>query len=320
MLYGVLTVQAYVYMLSCQQDSWLTKSSAFVVWILESLMSAFLVHTLYHYAITIFGHPELIENVIWSAQSLYTVDRIAVTLVQGYCIYRIWLLSGKSFSTGIPTLLWIARTAISLVILVFLWQLHTWTRVHSDSRTRKVITSCLSIGLATDISVTSYMIYLLHRDKTGFKSTDHVIRNMITSTVNSGTAVVVGSVCLLATYLSSTRSLAFLGFIAISSVSYANMFFGILNASHALRKHAAMIGKPAGQELSTFQAQRSHDLRQPIGILHTQDTESVPGGVAINILKESVYQEDSLIDSEKANSLTHKVSYSSEKVLPVSVP
>ncbi|KAH8073390.1 hypothetical protein BXZ70DRAFT_748134 [Cristinia sonorae] len=227
MLYGVLTVQAYVFMLSCQKDSVFTKTIAFAVWTLESLVSAFMVHALYHYTMEIFGHPDLIDNMVWSAPSLYTADRIVVTLVQGYCVWRIWQLSAKSFSTIVPALLWIGRTAISFTILAFLWKFPTWTKIHQDHLTRQVIISCLSVGLASDIAVMAYMIHFLKRDQTGFKGTDHVIRAMISSTVNSGAGVVAASIGLLATYLSAKASLAFVGFITISSVSYANMFFGL---------------------------------------------------------------------------------------------
>ncbi|TCD64634.1 hypothetical protein EIP91_003836 [Steccherinum ochraceum] len=355
MLYGVLTVQAYVFMLSSQKDSMFMKLSAASVWLLESLVSAFMIHALYHYTITLFGHPTEIEMVVWSAPSLYTADRVAVTMVQGHvnvssspnsCLTFIQLLHLShladereiSFlryprsSLGLTYRSVLFPYPISVAILAYIWKLKTWTKIHSDGITRKIVTSCLSVGLATDVVVTAYMIYFLQRDKVGFRGyafaftqrvdeakttvrTDHAIRKMITSIVNSGTAVVASSVALLATYLSSKQSLAFIGFITISSVSYGNMYFGILNASRALRKNAAIVSASGGQELSTF---NQHRMRQPIEILSVQETETTPGNVPMGILKTTQLHDDSegSFDAEKAKeaSLAHKTSDLSEVV------
>ncbi|KAI6103228.1 hypothetical protein EDD17DRAFT_1762815 [Pisolithus thermaeus] len=66
MLYGVTTLQSYVYYLNDSEDALTIKFLVAIVWILDTLHILFMSHALYYYLITGYGVPTSFEYIVWS--------------------------------------------------------------------------------------------------------------------------------------------------------------------------------------------------------------------------------------------------------------
>ncbi|KAI6021795.1 hypothetical protein BKA83DRAFT_4287630 [Pisolithus microcarpus] len=66
MLYGVTTLQTYVYYMHYSEDASTVKFLVGAVWILDTLHVAFMCHILYYYLITNYGVLTSLEYDVWS--------------------------------------------------------------------------------------------------------------------------------------------------------------------------------------------------------------------------------------------------------------
>ncbi|KAK7689141.1 hypothetical protein QCA50_007832 [Cerrena zonata] len=65
-LYGVTVTQAYIYMLNSKDDPRWIRILVAVVWLLETLHSAFAMRLLYYFVILSFGSVEKVNEIDWS--------------------------------------------------------------------------------------------------------------------------------------------------------------------------------------------------------------------------------------------------------------
>ncbi|KAI6156388.1 hypothetical protein EDD17DRAFT_1626042, partial [Pisolithus thermaeus] len=65
-LYGITTLQTYVYYMHDSGDASTIKFIVAGIWILDTLHASFMGHFLYHYLITNYGVPASLEYIVWS--------------------------------------------------------------------------------------------------------------------------------------------------------------------------------------------------------------------------------------------------------------
>ncbi|KAI6154502.1 hypothetical protein EDD17DRAFT_1630227, partial [Pisolithus thermaeus] len=83
-LYGVTTLQSYVYYLNDSEDSLTIKFLVAFVWILDTL------HTLFcEYFITGYGVPTSFEYVVWSVYQLASLQAIMISAAQCFFAHQI---------------------------------------------------------------------------------------------------------------------------------------------------------------------------------------------------------------------------------------
>jgi len=67
LLYGTMTTQAYIYWWNYPGDSGRTRGTVLIVWILETVHTAFCFDLIWEYAIVDFGKIIRIDRIVWSA-------------------------------------------------------------------------------------------------------------------------------------------------------------------------------------------------------------------------------------------------------------
>lgn len=92
MLYGVTTLQTYVYYTHYSEDSSCIKFVVAAVWILDTLHVSFMCHVLYYYLITNYGDLLSLEYIIWSFPASLLVNTFIVTIVQFFFAHTIYCL------------------------------------------------------------------------------------------------------------------------------------------------------------------------------------------------------------------------------------
>ncbi|KAH8102977.1 hypothetical protein BXZ70DRAFT_763877 [Cristinia sonorae] len=301
-MYGVITVQAYSYILRAARDPIFVKCVAFVVWSTETLQIGFLAHLMYYYTMHHFGDVETALIVVWSGPTFVATERFVVLVVHSYFLLRIWVLSNRSWVLiSVAGFFLIARLGFSVEFLLTYGRAHTWMLLRQGAVSEAVIVCTLVLGVVSDLLIAGSFAYYIHRDRTGFRSTDNIVQSMVKYIVNTGMITTATSFAMLFTYIFCTHSLTFVGFIAISSKLYANSFFAILNASHKLKTQTAIISnRSCPTELRNISESPSSPLRwnKQVDILRVRETSQTRGSRICRTPRANSPNEDDFLGSE----------------------
>ncbi|KAI6109381.1 hypothetical protein EDD16DRAFT_1614639 [Pisolithus croceorrhizus] len=82
MLYGITTLQTYLYYMHYSEDSSLMKLLVAAIWILDSLHVSFMCYMLYYYLIINYGVPAALEYIVWSYQVTVLMNLLVIFVVQ----------------------------------------------------------------------------------------------------------------------------------------------------------------------------------------------------------------------------------------------
>ncbi|GJE95526.1 hypothetical protein PsYK624_117110 [Phanerochaete sordida] len=276
--FGIFTAQVYAYWFTYQNDATSLRIFVLVLWLFELLHTVFCMHMLYTYFIEDIGAPLNATIIVWSAAASIYAEVTIAGASQGYFIYRLWALSGKNWIVaGVPSILLLARVAIGFATAVFLKKYDTWVEFHAQQSSRTTTDSGLVLSAMVDILVTLLLTYYLHKQKTSFRRTQHIMQRMMFYSINTGAITMCCSITALFMFNFLNGSLAFGGMVEILSKLYANSVLAMLNA----RKH--LKGKFNDNTNSiplNFTSQES------------RGTVDVNGGVRIDIRKDVINDRD----------------------------
>ncbi|KAI0353798.1 hypothetical protein OH77DRAFT_1427101 [Trametes cingulata] len=103
------------------------------------------------------------------------------------------------------------------------WEHFTW-----------LISAGFGCAVGADIVLTTSLICILHRSRTGFKSTDSMIDVLIVYTINTGLLTGMFSTLSLVFAVVAPNNLIYVGLNMVSTRSYANSVLAVLNSRRSL--------------------------------------------------------------------------------------
>ncbi|KAI6158207.1 hypothetical protein BKA82DRAFT_996667 [Pisolithus tinctorius] len=109
-LYGITTLQTYVYFMHYAEDASTKKFLVAVVWVLDTLHVSLTCHILYYYMITSYGVPTSLEYNIWSLTTSFLVNILMVCITQLFFAHILYYLCR-------PHVKWLVTTPIMLLVL-----------------------------------------------------------------------------------------------------------------------------------------------------------------------------------------------------------
>ncbi|CAL1703547.1 unnamed protein product [Somion occarium] len=280
-LYGVTLAQVYIFTLNCQKDSTFLKGVVGTVWLLETVHSVFMLRQIHYLTIIGFGDIDAITTVDWSIGVFLVAENGIIALVQGFYVRRIWLLSGKRLLVTIGlSLLLVTCVAFHMTAAVYTFIAHTWLDFQGLFGATLCVEVANALSAALDGLIAGSMIVLFYRGKTGFKSTDNILRWLMAYSVNTGLITMIVSISIAITYSRDRESLLASGLTTISGkrmstpgpihlfapsnirrLSFMTYRMSCsLNARESLRgKHAKSGGLDTNQlELPNFQTSSTH--------------------------------------------------------------
>ncbi|KAI6104362.1 hypothetical protein F5141DRAFT_1129433, partial [Pisolithus sp. B1] len=89
-LYGITTLQTYMYYMHDSGDALSIKLLVAVVWIFDTLHASFMSHVLYYYLITNYGNLMSLEYVVWSFPTSSLMNAVVVLAVQCFFARQIY--------------------------------------------------------------------------------------------------------------------------------------------------------------------------------------------------------------------------------------
>ncbi|KAL1939521.1 hypothetical protein VTO73DRAFT_9832 [Trametes versicolor] len=182
--YGLTLYQAYHYARTYPGDSLTLKVLVGLTVFLETAASGLLAHTCYSFLVTDYASPERVLIGVWSVNLYSTIASLGMVAAQSFFCARLWLL-GRQYRLAV-----ILSCAFSLTELGFFTAVTAkmFTAHLGDDEHALTVQRALgyTLALVADVILTTVLIYVLHRSRTGFKGTDNMIDRLILYSVSTG--------------------------------------------------------------------------------------------------------------------------------------
>ncbi|KAI0695509.1 hypothetical protein C8T65DRAFT_45702 [Cerioporus squamosus] len=242
-LYGVTTLQVFVYLQTYPRDSTFLKSIVGFVWVLEMLHTVFCIRVIYAYLILGFGNVFDFLRVDWAIGIAVLCSLMVGTCVQGYYTWRVWIVSGGSkLWTGIIAVFSLLRVGFGIGSTALCYIYPDWIKLRDYGPAITTVSGGLGSAALVDLLVALTLTFYLKRGtmwESGsyyHKQSTNMVNKILLYTVNTGALTGTASLICVLLFAVNKESLTFLGFFAIQTKLYANSFLGSLNARAHIRK------------------------------------------------------------------------------------
>ncbi|KAI9056806.1 hypothetical protein FKP32DRAFT_1681968 [Trametes sanguinea] len=255
-LYGITTLQTFIYFQRYTEDGITLKALVAAVWILESVHTGFCMEFIYAYLIQGFGEFDKILNINWGIGVTVVASACIALCVQGYYSWRVWIVSAKSvaLTCGIG-LFALLRVAFGIASAVLSYEYPEWIAFRHTKKSLITISGGLGSAALVDILVALTLTFLLKRGRnTWHKESNSMINRILLYAVNTGAITGTASLLCVILFAVQKTSLTFLGLVMIQTKLYANSFLGSLNARAHMRGKGSFPAYSSSFSSSGFRA------------------------------------------------------------------
>ncbi|KAJ3841423.1 hypothetical protein F5878DRAFT_14400 [Lentinula raphanica] len=233
-LFGITTLQVYLYYHHYQGDSRLHKLAVAVLWILDTVHLVLIVHAVYHYTIKGFGDLNNLNFIVWSVKVQVTINVVIILFVQSLYAYRVWILGGYhhgvlGYIAGVVA----GGFGIGAALAYKIYTIQMFEELHTISWS---IDLSLATSTAIDFTISSTMCYYLHKSRCSESwQLNSRISTVMQYSLSSGLFTSACSLSTLFTYTLMPDNLIYLSLQFLSTKFYVASFLAMLNA----RQHRA---------------------------------------------------------------------------------
>ncbi|KAI0778390.1 hypothetical protein BD413DRAFT_609009 [Trametes elegans] len=258
-LYGLTTLQAYIYFGRGVNDHWFLRYLVLFVIILNTLHMVFITHAAYTYMITDFTQlleilkptwtifPATVLTVVSDPSSSGAIADLAELQLSAGSQQRYHqrgsLLSNLAFGRN-----WLLATVISVCILVTVGTCLAYPFIGMGFRTwfsleeySWLLSFSLAGSMSADILIAVSLCILFSKKRTGFARSDSILRALTIYSVNSGVLSSVCALLCLVTYVTMPHNFIFMTFYSIYPELVLNCLLATLNAREALNETASKL-------------------------------------------------------------------------------
>ncbi|KAF7358028.1 Glycoside hydrolase [Mycena venus] len=228
-LFGVLTVQVYIYFTQFPRDPNGFKSMVAMVWLLDLGHTIAICHCIYTITVTNYGQPVVLALPPKSLDISIFLSGLIGPLEQGWFTYRLY-----KFTRTFP--LPILCITLSLLRLggstgLFVVSLAGPTIQNYLTRLKWLIEAVVIVGALVDVILAVALCYhLSFWRKGGFQRTNKLVNQLMTWTIETGAITSVGAVTVLVTFLAMENNLVYGGVFFLMAKLFSNSLLFSLNA------------------------------------------------------------------------------------------
>ncbi|KAF9552153.1 hypothetical protein CPC08DRAFT_302520 [Agrocybe pediades] len=213
-LYGVTSVQTFLYFQGAKGDGRVMKCTIFLLWILDTTHTAITAHGIYFYLVTNFGNFAVLEAPTWSVLGGVYLTNLSDIIVRGFFARRVRSLCGHGRPV-LRNLLPIIITILSIVVFVCgtgfaskSFSLGTFERMATVDY---LLYISFAAAVASDSLVAISLCSLLFWSRTGIKRTDSILTILMAFTINTGLLTSICAMACLITYAIWPQRFIFMG-------------------------------------------------------------------------------------------------------------
>lgn len=235
-LYGITTLQTYLYYVYYPKDTNSLKALVAVIWVIDTLHVSLMCHALYYYLVTNFGDPANLGTGTWSLFLSLGLNLCMAVLVQTYFTFRISHLSRSTIRWWLTSFIMVFVVAhfafgLETVILMFIKkEFSALSQITLYAATPFAITAVLS-----DVLIAGSLCVLLHGNRSPIIETNALVNTLIIYAINRCLLTSVVAVAEVIVFAISPDSLWFIAIDFVIGKLYANSLLASLNSRSALR-------------------------------------------------------------------------------------
>ncbi|OBZ75968.1 hypothetical protein A0H81_04737 [Grifola frondosa] len=235
-LFGVTTVQTFIYTQTYPEDPVLLKIMVIAIWAMQTLQTGFCISFLYMYTVRHFGDMTFLGGIYWTGGVTIYLGTIIQILVLGFYIKRVWMLSNRSKILAAPLVFLVfCRFTTGLATASYSYVYPTWIIFKAAKGPLVAIVIGQGSSALMDVSVASILIYYLRKgQRGGWKNSENMASFLIIYIVNTGALTSIFSFVIVITY-GVQNNLLFMALLEMQYKLYANAFLGSLNARQHIR-------------------------------------------------------------------------------------
>ncbi|KAF8162167.1 hypothetical protein K438DRAFT_1985292 [Mycena galopus ATCC 62051] len=215
-LFGMTTMQVYIYYRRFPEDSRILKTLTAFVWVCDVAHTICLGNVLYTYTISDFGHPERTEAVPRSFSVSTLFPGFIASCVQAYFSFRIYAFTKNIY---IPCLIWfMAFLHLLGRIVIFATILHAPSGAHYLTQFEWLLTANWIISVLSDVVITTTLVVALYGHRSGVrKKTVALVDKLIVWTIETGMLTSVSSILILVTFMTMKDNEVWFAVLAVNT-------------------------------------------------------------------------------------------------------
>ncbi|KAG0692447.1 hypothetical protein DFH29DRAFT_502885 [Suillus ampliporus] len=276
-LFGITNVQAFIYFQTHRGTGMRHyKPVVLLLWLLDALHLALVVHGIYHYLVTNYANIAALSDLVWSVKLQIPIDTLIILGVHLLYVHRIWIVS-RGRSRALPITVGILVVLSSGVAVALNWAVF---RCNTFEDLLKIDwASYLTLGTLSflDIIIASSLCYLLATSRTGFSSTDSFVTKLMGYTISTGCMTSIFSLTAIITCAVMPKNFVFLSVEFLVAKLYVNSYMALLNARYYLQGNT--------DDIDSFECHNCHGVYRPELRLNVLQGENFPAPRK-NVLKQ----------------------------------
>ncbi|KAF8200166.1 hypothetical protein BJ912DRAFT_623513 [Pholiota molesta] len=235
-LYGLTTLQTYLYYVYYPKDSGSMKSIVSIIWILDTLQAAFMTFSVYHYLVTSYFDLASLETGHWSLFLSVAFNTVISCIVQIFFIVRISQLCSPRYRWWIVSIIGVvvaAHFAFGVETVVFMFIKKDLAKLSDISLF--AATPFAIFAVLSDFMIAGTLCYLLQGSRSGFRRTDTIISTLIIYAINRCLLTSIVAIVEVIVFALMPHTLWFLAVDFFIGKLYANSLLATLNSRVAIR-------------------------------------------------------------------------------------
>ncbi|KAF8578373.1 hypothetical protein K439DRAFT_487168 [Ramaria rubella] len=184
LLYGIVTLQAFLYAKKDNTDTLWIRIIVGSVWIIETFHTFCIWWTLYWWTITNYGQREELNTVLWSFATTFAMSATEASIVQSFFAYRVYMFSGRWF---VPVVAWagtIVRFVLGILRVALLVKMKTISRFLASYAW--LLTTSMALNATVDIWISCGLCYCLFRVRPMLQDTRKIVDQLLMYTIEIG--------------------------------------------------------------------------------------------------------------------------------------
>ncbi|KAH9946723.1 hypothetical protein B0H21DRAFT_386999 [Amylocystis lapponica] len=226
-LYGITSLQAFVYYRQYPNDPPLTRFLVLILWILDGLHVGLITGAMYYYLVKNFANPAVVEQPVWCIMVMIIVGNISNFIVRGVFGHRLWKLSKSLILPTIIGLLSLYTAGDAFYFASRGLKMTSYLDLHHIAWSLYL---GFSVEVVTDWIITISQCILLRRLQTGIRRADSIIHFLMVYSINTGLLTSVCAMLCLITFATLPNMFVYFAFYFILSKLYVNSLLANLNA------------------------------------------------------------------------------------------
>ncbi|KAF8209092.1 hypothetical protein K438DRAFT_257668 [Mycena galopus ATCC 62051] len=283
-MFGILTVQLYIYFDRFPKDPVNFKVMVALVWMLDFGHTIAICHLLYIITVTQYGHPAALAILPKSLDASILLSGLIGPLEQGWFTFRLYKFTKTLPLPAICAILSLLRLGGSTAL--FVYSLEGRTIQEYATRMMWLIEAVVIVGAAVDAILALALCYYLSSWRTGgFQRTNKLVNQLMTWTVETGAITMAGALSLLLTFLTMKDNLVYIGFFCIMAKLFSNSLLFSLNARERFARICAEVISisSVAQDQETVKLVSPCDLEFPVPALGSPQRQHFPLRIRTNL-------------------------------------